>query len=232
MWITYGANNREGIIIVPTQTMPWGGSWLTLPEDGFMEAKFAMHFVSVIGHPLLIIWEYDDWCLGGTIVREIPQNYHKYSCIKFDPLPNGSHLFTPDLKGCRVPFRDQTCKNYRTIDLSYSIKFYPLEQLKIVNIWSPTGWTLVILMHLCWIVFVGISIRLLQDEKPMMKYRCMAPKRSWMTGNPVDDSFPKKKGHGNLLLSQFLTFISQVFDRWMTKWDRKLVVILVVFPYL
>ena len=63
-------------------------------------------------------------------------------------------------------------------------------------------------------VFVGISIRLLQDEKPMMMYRCMAPETSWMTGSSVDDSLPKKTGHGNLLLSQFLTLISQVLDRW------------------
>ena len=29
-----------------------------------MQPEYALRFVSVIGHPLLIIWEYDDWFLG------------------------------------------------------------------------------------------------------------------------------------------------------------------------
>ena len=32
-----------------------------------MEPKYDTRFVSVIGHALLIIWEYDDWCLGAVI---------------------------------------------------------------------------------------------------------------------------------------------------------------------
>ena len=33
-------------------------------ENGFMEPKKPMRFGGDEGHPLLIIWEHDDWCLG------------------------------------------------------------------------------------------------------------------------------------------------------------------------
>ena len=39
------------------------GSWLTESENGSMEPKYGLRFVSVIGPPLLISWEYDDWFL-------------------------------------------------------------------------------------------------------------------------------------------------------------------------